>query len=334
VALILVIFVVALASILVISLTYSVYLESRLNAISERSIKAEYILKSGISLARVLIREDTSPEDAPQDPWGAFVNGAPVPIQLLGIEEPNLRIELEIRPEEAKMPLRDLVPISTATPDKRWRDALTRLFQRLGFDNDGEKDHTGLFQERFFNSEQMVANLIDYLDGADTQSYTSDDFAQGIESDLPEGYFPTERITGTRLGELAVIPGFTPARLRKLTPFVTLSGNNRVNINLAADVVILALHEDISEDQVRQILEFRGSEDGPFNTEPDNPKTQLEPIVGENTYREITNMITVGSTWFQVLAKVDYGTSTYFMRTYLSKTRAGTLPVIRSVELF
>jgi type II secretory pathway component PulK len=45
-------------------------------------------------------------------------------------------------------------------------------------------------------------------------------------------------------------------------------------------------------------------------------------------------MTTVESKWFQVLAKIDYQTSTYFMRAYISRNKSGELPEIRSIELF
>lgn len=331
IALIIVTFVVALATILVVNLAYSVYLEARLNSNVERSLRAEYILKSGISLARVLLKSDTTPEDNPDDAWQKFKNGVPIPPQFLGISDPNVRIEIEIRPEESKMPLRDLVPLSLGSADTRWRGAVLRLFQKLGFDSDQEPDHTGLFPDRVFSSEEMVANLIDYLD-TDPDTYNADDFARGIEGDLPEGYFPKERITGFRIGELNVIPGFTPARLKKLTLFVTTVGNSRVNLNMASSAVLEALHEDITPQMVQQIIAFREGEDGPFL--PESQKIQLTNIVGEDIYNEITVLIGVTSTYFQVLAKVDYGTSTYFMRTYLSKGRVNDLPAIRSIELF
>ncbi|MBN8549576.1 MAG: general secretion pathway protein GspK [Deltaproteobacteria bacterium] len=328
-ALILVVFVVALASILVLNLAYSTFMGSRVSVMVEHSMQAEYLLKSAVNFARVLIKEDTSPEDAYQDLWGKFSGGSPIPLDLLGIKQPNMQIELEIRPEESKVPLRAMVPIAGGEPDLKWRGVMTRLFRNLGFDDDQEEDQTGLFPGRHFSSEELVANLIDYMD-QDKESYNPGDFASGIESDLPPDTFPNSRIN--RVGEIKVIPGFTPARIRKLEPLVTVFGNSRINVNLAPAVVIKSLSDDISDAEVEAMLAFRKSDDGPFTFE--NQKEKLGEMIGEPQYDKINTMISVESRWFQVLSKVDYGTSTYFMRAFLSKQGNGELPQIRSVELF
>ena len=294
-----------------------------------RSLQAEYLLKSAVNIARVIIANDVSPEDAEQDIWGMFSQGMVVDPALLGITEPNIRVSLEIRPEGAKIPVRALVPVAGREPDKRWRGVFVRLFQSLGFDDDEEKDHTGFFNDRFFNSEEMVAALVDYMD-KDEKDYAPDDFVPGIESQLPKGYFPNTRMR--RVGELATIPGFTPARVQRLIPFLTVFDNNRININLAPALVLKSLHEDITDDQVQEIISFRKGDQGPF-TEP-GWSSDLSDILGEDIFRSIFSFTGIQSNWFQILAKVDYSTSVYFMRAYLSKSGNGELPKIRSVELF
>lgn len=295
----------------------------------EHGMQAEYLLKSAVNIARILIKADVSAEDGPQDLWGKFSNGAPIPLELLGIQQPNTSVALEIRPEESKIPLRALVPISGGEPDLKWRGVLSRLFKNLGFDDDDQEDQTGYFPGRRFSADEMVANLIDYMD-QDKESYNPGDFAMGIEKDLPADIFPNTRMS--RVGELRAIPGFTPARIRKLEPLVTVFGNSRINLNLAPAVVLRSLSDDFGEKEVEEITAFRKSEEGPFTFE--NQKEKLSEIIGEQAYDRVNTMISVESRWFQVLAKVDYGTTTYFMRAFLSKEGSGELPQIRSVELF
>ena len=68
-----VVFMIALASALLISLTDSTYVAMRLNSAAEHRIKAEYILKSAVSVAQVLVKTDiTSYDDPQQDAWMAF----------------------------------------------------------------------------------------------------------------------------------------------------------------------------------------------------------------------------------------------------------------------
>ncbi len=327
VALILVLALVALSTILITQLTYSTSLDMRLHLMAKRSLEAEYLLKSAVNFGRSILKEDTSPEDAAQDTWATFRDGLEIPKELLQVDDPSVRVELEIRPEESKLPIRSLV--SGQSVNKKWRDVFVRLFQELGFDDDNEEDNSGLFPGKVFTSDQMVANLIDFMD-KDQESYRDDDFVSGIESSgVPEGTFPNRHIRW--LGELNSVPGFTRQRVRMITPFITSYGNGRrININLAPRLVLRVLHPDIDEAAVDAIIEFREAQ--AFDNQ--NRKTELTPIVGESIYNEITSMIDVQSRWFQLLAKVDYGASTTFMRAYVSQGDSGELPIVRISEIF
>lgn len=294
----------------------------------EESLQTEYLLKSAVNIARVIIGEDTSPEDGPQDTWGYFLNGQPIPLNILDIHEPGLRLALEIRPEEGKFPLRAL--LAGGSVQSKWRDALARLFESLGFDDDGEKDQTGLFPDKSFQSQELVSNLIDFMD-RDQESYVGDDFPRGIEDELPRDYFPNAGLR--RVGELSLIPGFTPARMRLLTPLVTAFGSSRrVNINLTPSLVLRCLHPDMDDSRVQAIIDFREGPEGPFDGT--NLKTNLSQIIGEDEYNEMAPMIGVRANWFQVISKVESGSSLAFMRAYISKSAPGELPVVRMAELY
>ena len=334
VALMLVVFMVALATILVMSVASSSYLGSRRELASARALQAEYLLKSALNIAIALIKEDTSPEDGFQDPtWGPFVNGRAIPGELLELPQPNIQIELEIRPEETKIPIKTLLPSSlSGGPDPIWRGVLTRLFQNLGFDEDKEQDHTGLFPQRVFGAEEMVANLVDYMD-RDNESYQDANgaFASGIEGELPADTFPNQQIK--RVGEIANIPGFTPARVQRLLPLLTGFGDGRrVNINLAPKVVLKSLSAGMSDQNVEDIIAFRMSEQGPFTLH--NKTTELAALLGDTLSNEVNSYLDVEAKWFQIIAKVDYGTSTFFLRGYVQETQTGQLPIVRSTELF
>lgn len=323
-ALLLVMFIVALASIVVINLTYSTYLGSRLSSNIEHSVQSEYILKSALNFARVLIKTDETEEDSYQDIWGKFANGVQIPSELLDIQVPNLKIELEIRPEGAKMNLKSIVPRTlNGQPDVRWRGVLDRLFVQLGFDNDNEEEGAGPFEGRVFTAKEMVANLIDYVD-EDHEPYDSDGY-RGIEDENIG--FPNTQIS--RVGELAAIPGFTAARMQKLLPFVTTQDNLRININLAAKILIQSLHPDLEGDPVDKIMAFRSSTDGPFQN-----VSKLQDFITSDLFDQIQSLVTVQSNRFQVLAKVEYGTSTAYLRAFLSKAGRNQLPAVQSLELF
>ena len=334
VALILVIFVVALATILVVNLTYSSYLGGRLNKSAERSLQAEYLLKSALNLARLLIQSDPTPEDSINDPWATFKDGVAIPSTLLGITEPNLRIELEIRPENTKLSLRPLRP--TLSPNPKTRDIFLRLFRSLGFDTDKELDQTGLVREKEFDSPRMVANLIDYMDDG-SESLDDGDF-QGVETQFgTKEVFPNKELS--RLGELSGIPGFTPLRVQKLLPFITTARDSgtQVNINFAPREVLKALSSSISDGQVDSIIQFRDGPDGPFKSGGNLPG-QIENAVNDATLAsEISSLVTDRGDLYQVIAKVDYETSVFFLRALILARGRGpgaALPEIQTLELY
>jgi len=326
-----VIFVVALATILVVNLAYSSYLGGRLNKSAERSLQAEYLLKSALSLARILVQADPSTEDSINDPWAAFRDGTPIPTTMLGIDEPNVRVELEIRPENAKLSLRSLRP--ALSPNPKIRDTFLILFRSLGFDSDKELDQTGLVREREFNSPRLVANLIDYMDDG-SESLDDGDF-QGIESQFgTKEVFPNKDIT--RLGELSGIPGFTPLRVQKLLPFITTT-SGQVNINFAPREVLKALSSSLSDAQVDNIIEFRDGPDGPFKR-GGNLQGQIENSINDaNVAAEMSSLVTTQGDLYQVIAKVDYQTSVFFLRATIQARSRGLgapLPDIQTLELF
>ncbi len=329
--LILVMFVIALATILVVSLTYSTYLGARLTNTSVRNLQAEYLLKSALTLARVLIQHDKSSFDESLDPWRPFSAGIPIPPEAIAFPDASVVVELEIRPEESKIALQSL-PFLGETNHDRWRDVLVRLFKQLGFDEDQEVDQSGLFPDRHFASEELFANLMDYMDG-DNESYEDRNsaFVTGVEGQLPPGTLLNQRIS--RLGELNAIPGFTANRVRKLTPYVTVyGGSQRVNINFAPRLLLRALHQDLTDNEIDEIVQFRSSESGPFSSSNKNDELQRILSAGD-VFNQVNSMLDIESRYFQVIAKVISGPSTFFMRAYVQYEREA-LPRIRSMEMY
>ncbi len=326
IALILVIFVVALASIIVVSATYSTHLASRRSSIVAKGVRAEYLLKSAVNVARILLREDKIPEDSAKDLWGKFIDGIPIPGEMIGIDEPNVQVALEIRPEDSKIPLKQL---TLGGVNNAWRDILVRLFRNLGFDADNEEDQTGLLPKGTkVDAQKLVALLIDYAD-PDTTPYSDPGFAEGFEGERDKEIFPNRNFR--RVSELATIPGFTAARLQRLTPFVSTEGI-RVNINTAPREVLKALSDDIDDSVADQIIAFREGPNGPLVG--GSGAGSLSEVVSPQLASDLVALVGTTSTLFQVIAKVDYDTSTYFMRAILKRDVPGELPRLEAVELF
>ena len=326
-ALLLVMFIVALASMIVIQLTYSTYLGSRISSSAERSVQAEYLLKSGLNFAMVLIKEDVEPGDSAKDIWGKYANGLPIQKeQLTNYTLPDVPLAIEIRPEGAKLNIRQLVPSNlTGLPDVTIREVLARLFTNLkvGYEYDAE-EYTAPDSKVFqFKSKDLISNLIDYMDKDET-AY-SDSGYQGVEG--PNSQFPNREIT--RIGELAAVPGFTAERVKRLLPYLTTVDNRQININLASKTMLTSLDSELTSDYADQIISFRTGENGPFKNSSD-----LQNILPAAVFDNIKSLVTYESNRYQIIAKAEYSTSVFFLRAEVAKNGRKQLPAIKSIELF
>lgn len=331
-AIIMVVVTVALLSIIVIELAYSTNIRARGHAMVARSVKAEYLCKSALNLARALVQAGESNGGQGRPPWHNFENGVEIPAAFLGIDEPSLRLSLQISPEDRKISLAAVQPVFGSTgplpPYKQaWADALVQLFKNLGFDADKEEDLSSEYKGRHFTSEEMVGNLIDYQD-QDSTTY-SDPKANiaGFEgdSDAAKKLAKNEKVES--LQELSRIPGFTPARIRQVGPFVSAYDSPSLNINSASETVLAAFLGD--QNCAQQIRIFREGDQGPFDQQNMVGELQTScPAASQLfTYLKPTSRI------FEVIAKVDFGNSTNFMRAVIDSQNGG-LPEIRSLEIY
>jgi type II secretory pathway component PulK len=332
VALIIVLSMVTLLSIVILSTTKATYVSSKNSTIGINRTKAEYILKSGLNIARVFIASSKAEYDPPRDSWGRFTKGTDVPQELLGITDPNLRLGLEITCEDSKMlihPLKNIQTLGSGNPVYlRWREFLKNLFDILGFQNDNEMVRAGQFKGRQFKSEELVANIIDYLD-EDKNSY-NDGVFKGIEGDLVDVEFPNKNKLNN-IEELANIPGFTPNRIRILSPYLSTVEANYININLASTQVLRALDNALDENGAQAIVNYALGEEGPFTPQK---AREILPDMLPDFNGLYTNILVVKCQFLQVIGKVQYGDSRFFMRSVLKKDPGGDLPVVVKFELF
>lgn len=328
VAILMVILMIAIGMTILIALGDSTYIAMRLNSAAERRVKAEYILKSAVNLALVLIENDkNSQEDPLTDDWMKFQQGIDAPGAMLGIEEQNVQVSLLIASEQGKIPLLQLKDAGTqGNPSanvQKWAPVLLRLLKNLGVGNPSADGPP-------VQPTDLVANLVDYLDAnKDAFTYQSPqgDSFQGSENTLSqEQELRNEGKIESVASELSAVPGFTPDIIQKIIPFVSISNFSAVNINAAPEQVLMALDAEMTQPLAAQILQQR--EQQPFTTAV---TAELAALVGTSIASNITgaagsggNKVTHSGNIFEVIAKVEYGSATFMASATINKAGGRT----------
>lgn len=144
----------------------------------------------------------------------------------------------------------------------------------------------------------LAPALVDWLD-ADINAT----FPDGAEDDTYLLADPPYRAANrplTNISELRLVKGFTPAVMALLEPHITaLPEETVINVNTATPVVLRALHKDLDDDGVEQLIADRG-EDGYASID-----TFLEHDALAGLELEIE--LDVSSDWFNVWTASSVG---------------------------
>ena len=277
VALLMTVVIIAIASILVMDLTFRARYDHRHARAFSEGLQGDYILKSGVSIGRLLLEIPKLPGsngDNLGEPWAvaaAFPNVIPTEIAA--------DTRLSIVDEDGKIDLNALVSASgSSTPPpgsspppgaggstSYWHDVVTALFQRMGFVRESfDATENRTLGNTGLDAATQVAVIHDWID-RDRDSYAGAGQGDGFEAQAPKQWFFNRPLKS--MSELLLIPGLTLERLARISPFVK-TGNGgfpRVNINTAPSEVLLAL--GVPESSVSEILaaQSKGLDDQTLN---------------------------------------------------------------------
>jgi len=190
---------------------------------------AYYLALSGISLGKDVLREDlqnqNEPWDTATDIWATEV--PPVPLG-------EGTVSGAIKDESAKINLNQLI----GNQDNLipWRKIqLQRLFRLLEV------------------NPELTDPIIDWIDkNSNAESYGAEnDFYQFLDPPYTAKNGPMET-----LEELHFIKGISPEVYEKIVPYLTIYPE-RLNINTADTIILQSLHDAISEEIAKQLIENR-----------------------------------------------------------------------------
>jgi type II secretory pathway component PulK len=341
VALLMTLFVLTLATLIIFELGKVARTDLRLSRGFAEGVQGDYVLKSGINLARVLLEIPKLPgvqEDWLGEPWALISTQQELPIGGV-IGEPKLYItdedsKIDIdwimtksrsqpppsspNPQSGKQPL---------LPSDYWKTVLADLMLKLGFVQ--EQYDSALHRtigDVGYDAQNQVAQIIDWAD-TDRKSFTQPGFGTGIESEAPRGWFYNRKFQ--ELSELLLVPGMTKERLRRLAPFVkvkppgigTTSTITSINVNTAAPEILTSLQVDPT--QVNDLLQQRQS--FPLN------RTTLDTLA--QNYPDLRQYLKVTSTTFSAYVRITLPSSTRWAKAIIAVRGGGAVGQSRGTSL-
>lgn len=287
-ALVITLIIAALLVALLVEFVNEVYVDtsSRHNfvAAQQASILADSGFAGGVKLLQILLSNQGY--SSLSDKWAK-------PILL---EEGNGTLQIAIEDENAKLSLNHIA-LPNGTFDDAYYGIATRLMKGL----------------------KLSPDLCDALaDWVDENEYPHPAGAETIFYKTLKPPYQARNGKLETVEELGLVKGFDGTVLRKLLPFVTVYPNipgspaAPININTASKEVLLALHEQMSEDLVGRIIEYR-------KTTPFKYPADLAKVAGmENiTTPLLTRIITKGNV-YRIRSEARIGETTRLVESVVS----------------
>ena len=245
VALLLVIFIIALGTILVFELGRTSRYDSKsARAFAER-VQGNYVIRSGFNLAQIILavpKLTGSKEDWLGDIWAQIGRAKELPIEGL----PGAP-RIEIIDESSKLNLNWLG--LAGTNGDNWRSRFVDLFQQLGFVQESfSNEEARTVGNTSYSDSDQVAVISDWID-VDKKNFSSRaSGGKGFEATAPAGWFYNRELKN--LNEVLLIPGMTRERVSQLIPFIRVAETGadsfKVNVNTAKFETLVSLGYPLS----------------------------------------------------------------------------------------
>ncbi len=321
-ALLLVTFIIALISILIIDFTEEINYYQNSSRQYVEKVQAGLILKSSVALARTILEtpkhDKTKDQDWLYEPWNTIAASNSIPLEgFIG------ELRIMIVDESGKIDINSLSSQNTFNPNPPnpgdplqsdptifWKNAVKDLFTDLGFKREQyeAKSYRTLGNQTYDPSSE-VAIITDWIDQDKNSYHTASFDGDGIESSAEKGWFFNRPLKS--LSELAYIPGMTLEKIQRSAPFLKASLNNtfgnstQININTAPSEVLKAL--GFTETEATLIVQQRIS--FPYNTQSLNLLiTGSQQLVGK---------LSVKSNEFCLYSRVKMPRQTYWLKSLI-----------------
>lgn len=305
-ALIVVLWVVGLLSMLIGSFAFDAHVESRITSYYKKRTKAEYLAKSGIEIAEMLMagsaeikKDQKKTEEFEDDQWFEAKKRLKTGASLMGIEQElgDGKIILDIIPEPARRNVNMLkdddwerVLEVGGVPEELWPELIDSFNDWTDKDDDPRMDG---------------AETEDYYETLEPPYRADNDVLDTVEELLLVKGFTKTILFG---GSLRVLEEDEPVIISGIADLLTTYGDGKVNVNAAPMRVLMTLPlGDEAELVARAIIEEREGEGWIDNTGSDEEEEDYSfKSIGDFSSRvpdapaEVRNYLSVDSKTYRI----------------------------------
>uniref|UniRef100_UPI0040561724 type II secretion system minor pseudopilin GspK n=1 Tax=Candidatus Electronema sp. TaxID=2698783 RepID=UPI0040561724 len=274
------------------------------------------MLLSGLRLAQAALladQRDDNKHDSAFDRWGSFKP------ETLSALFPDGRLEIQVTDLSGLLQVNALV----LTEEEKKEQEQQNKKNKDGPQLDKEEKQRELWQRFLTKSagvsdetevDSLVNSLADWLDENDEER------ENGAEQTHYAGQSPPYAPAGKPVfltEELFLIKGWNEllrgkngdqeeeARRQQAFNALTAAGREgKININTAPAAMLLALHEEMTEELAAKLIEFRQEEENKDKLEQVDWPSQVSGFPGDIVFDQ--ELVTVGSSWFKVTVQAEH----------------------------
>ncbi|PLX82634.1 MAG: hypothetical protein C0616_01950 [Desulfuromonas sp.] len=287
--LLLVLVVTTLLAVLLSELAFSTLVDLRLTETFRDSTRAYHLAKGGVTVGRMALQMDRNSYDAAHhsaEYWAVGVQNMPVADGFVSIEAVDLDGRLNLN-----RAVDELGNVNVVV-----RDRLLRLAESVGITN----------------PEQMVAGLVDWIDGDDDEQLAGAE--ERYYQTLPKPYHCKNAPLDT-LDELLLVRGVEVEDLKRLKPHVTIFGDGKLNVNSASGEVLQAWDAEVREDVVEGLVAMQ-------KEAPIESLSMLKEKLGVEAFSALNRQLdlAVTSRFYEIRSQALIGDGTSTVTAVIDKT--------------
>lgn len=287
VALLVVMFVIATLSILVLEFMHSTRINLYIAGNIADGMKAFYLSQSGVNIAAGALLNDVQDNDNDHlfEDWAQALPAMP------GGEG---WVTVEIADESSKLNINKLVRKS-GLPDTIRQEVFSKILLDLELD------------------PELIKPIIDWIDGdEEAQNGGVEDSIYGYNAGLDP--YPSKNGPFLSINELTLVQGITDEIYRKIKPYITIYGNEKLNLNTVDETILRAymfvLTGEDDDKVADQIISWRNEEDIYFKEKKIKKQLTDDLEIDPAIASKITKYFSTKSNYFSVKTEAIVAEST------------------------